>query len=132
MLGTGGEKARFADARELLDWGYAHYRPQRLASAGTVLGVSPVTDYLDTGVGGEVSEDATMPVLDLAGTIKRSVTMAPVAAPVEKGQRVGVATFTQGGRVVATVPLVATEPVEAPGLFERAWIALVRLWRRDA
>ena len=130
VLGTSGEKARFADARELLDWGYAHYRPQHLVSAGTVLGVAPVTDYLDTGVRGEVSKETTVPVLDLAGTIKRSVTMAPVAAPVKKGQRIGVATFTQGGRVVATVPLVATEAVEAPGLFERAWIAIVRLWRR--
>ena len=43
--------------RELLDWGFAHYREQKLASAGTVVGEAPVTDYLDTTVPGAFSKD---------------------------------------------------------------------------
>jgi D-alanyl-D-alanine carboxypeptidase (penicillin-binding protein 5/6) len=130
VLGTASEEARFADARELLDWGFAHYRQQGLASAGTVVGRSMVTDYLNVGVPGAISQDTTVAVFDLAGPIDRSVTMAAVDAPVVKGQRIGVATFTQRGRVIATVPLVATREVEAPNIFERLGIGIVRLWRR--
>jgi hypothetical protein len=46
------------------------------------------------------------------------------------GQTVGVATFRQGKRVIATVPLVATRQVNGPNPFEAAWIAVVRVWRR--
>jgi len=130
VLGTASEQARFADARELLDWGFAHYRHQDLISAGTVVGRSVVTDYLDVTVPGAISQDTSLAVFDLAGPIDRSVEMAAVDAPVAKGQRIGVATFTQRGRVIATVPLVATQDVEAPNIFERVGIALVRLWRR--
>ena len=34
VLGTSSDPQRFRDARELLDWGFAHYRPQSLASVG--------------------------------------------------------------------------------------------------
>ena len=51
-------------------------------------------------------------------------------APVEKGQQVGVATFRQGGKVIATIPLAATVKVGRPNPFEAVWIATVRLWQR--
>ncbi|HSK48189.1 MAG TPA: D-alanyl-D-alanine carboxypeptidase family protein [Coriobacteriia bacterium] len=130
VLGTSGEQQRFADARELLDWGFTHYRTQKLSSAGTVVGEAVVTDYLDLAVPGRIAKATTIPVFDLAGPIDRSVKMAAVRAPVKQGDRVGVATFTQRGRVVATVPLVATQDVDAPNVFERIGIALVRGWRR--
>jgi len=130
VLGTSGELTRFRDARELLDFGFAHYRPQRLASAGTVIGQAPVTDYLDVVAPAAVSEDTTVPVFDLAGPISRTVTVTAVEAPVTKGQRVGVATFSQRGNVIASVPLVAVEGVAAPSPLQRVGIALVRVWRR--
>lgn len=130
VLGTGSEAQRFAQTRELLDWGFAHYRPQRLASRGTVLGSSAVVDYIDTTINGVVSRDETRAVYDLAGPITRKVSMADQRAPVRKGQRVGVATFTQGDTIVATVPLVATTAVDKPNIFERAWIGTVRIWLR--
>ncbi len=130
VLGTRSEAQRFTEARELLDWGFAHYRPQQLASPGTVLGTSPVLDYLDATVNGAVSREETIAVFDLAGPIERRVTMASQQAPVSRGDRVGVATFTQAGTVVATVPLVATEDVDKPNVFERVGIGIVRMWRR--
>ncbi len=129
VLGTTNELRRFRDARELLDFGFAHYRPQRLATAGTVIGEGVVTDYLDVTVPAAVSEDLTVTVFDLAGALQREVTVPPLTAPIAAGDRIGVATFTQGDTVVATVPLVAAEGVERPGIIERLWIALVRTWR---
>lgn len=130
VLGAPGELQRFRDARDLLDWGFAHYRLQKLASSGTVIGEAPVTDYLDVTVPAEVSKDAAVPVFDLAGPITRSVTVSAVDAPVKQGQRVGVATFTQKGDVVASVPLAAVNEVPDPTPLQRVGIAIVRAWRR--
>jgi len=33
VLGTKSDSARFRQARKLLDWGFKHYAPQRLATA---------------------------------------------------------------------------------------------------
>jgi D-alanyl-D-alanine carboxypeptidase (penicillin-binding protein 5/6) len=129
VLGTSGELSRFRDARDLLDFGFAHYRPQSLATSGTVLGEAVVTDYLDVTVPAAVSAETTVAVFDLAGPIRRTVRVAAVPAPVSVGQVVGVATFTQAGKTIATVPLVATADVARPNPFERAWIAVVRAWR---
>lgn len=130
VLGTNGELRRFKDARELLDFGFAHYRPQRLASEGTVVGEAPVTDYLDVSVPAAFSHDTTVAVFDVAGPITRTVQVAQVAAPVAAGQRVGVATFTQRGQVIASIPLVATQDVHKPSPIERIGIGIVRVWRK--
>jgi len=130
VLGTASDRERFLQAKALLDWGFAHYRPMQLGVGGTVVAEVPVADYLDVSVPAAFSKHATVPVLDLNGTIRRSISIAPVAAPVQVGQQVAVATFRQGGKIIATVPLVATEHVVRPNLFEAAWIAVVRLWRR--
>jgi D-alanyl-D-alanine carboxypeptidase (penicillin-binding protein 5/6) len=129
VLGTNGELARFREARELLDFGFAHYRPQRLASAGSVIGEAPVADYLDLAVPAAVSRDATVPVLDFAGPIHRTLSMAVVDAPVHIGDKVGVASFTQQGEVIATLSLVATKDVKKPWIFQRVGIGFIRVWR---
>lgn len=130
VLGTNSEMARFKDARELLDWGFAHYRPQRLSSAGTVMGESVVTDYLDVTVPAAASRDSTVAIFGLGGPIRRTVTLAKVKAPLKAGDKVGVATFTQAGKIVETMPLVASEDIPAPNPLERIGIALVRGWRK--
>jgi len=130
VMGTKSDRERFIDAKALLDWGFGHYRPMRVADKGTVVAEATVSDYLDVTVPLAFSQDTTLAVLDVDGPIKRSVSVAPVRAPVNAGQTVGVATFRQGQRVIATIPLVATHRVKAPNLFEVAWIAVVRVWER--
>jgi D-alanyl-D-alanine carboxypeptidase (penicillin-binding protein 5/6) len=130
VLGTKSDLLRFRESKGLLDWGFAHYRPMSVATVGTVVGEAPVKDYLDVTVPAAISKDATLPVLDLDGTIKRSVQLSEVSAPVSVGQMVGVATFKQGGKTILTMPLAATEHVARPNPFEASWIALVRLWQR--
>lgn len=129
VLGTRTELARFRQARELLDWGFAHYRPQQLASANTIVGEAPVTDYLDVNVPAAIAQDLSVPVLDLNGPIRREVTLAAQKAPVAQGQSVGVVTFTQDGKVIAQLPLVAVSAVKKPNVFQRIGIAIARAWR---
>jgi D-alanyl-D-alanine carboxypeptidase (penicillin-binding protein 5/6) len=130
ILGTKSDRQRFLDAKALLDWGFAHFRPMKLATKGTVIAEAPVSSYLDVTVPLAVSVDASIPVLDVNGKIQRTVSVAPVPAPVAVGQTVGVATFRQDKRVIATVPLIATKAIGAPNPFEAAWIGTVRVWRR--
>lgn len=130
VLGTKSEQARFKDARELLDWGFAHYREQRLSTKGSVLAESPVLDYLDVLVPAAVSRNTTAAVFDLKGPVTRTVSVGPVKAPVSAGDKLGVVTFTQAGRVIETVPLVAEHAVAKPGMFERFGISTVRIWRK--
>jgi len=129
VLGTATESARFRDARELLDWGFAHYRPQSLATSGSILAEAPVSDYLDVTVPAIVASDSVVPVLDLNGPITRTVTVAATRAPVKAGQTIGVATFTQAGRQIASIPLVAKYDVRKPNPLHRVWIGIVRVWR---
>ena len=129
VLGTNSELSRFRDARELLDWGFAHYRPQSLATSGSILAEAPVSDYLDVTVPAIVPANSTVPVLDMNGPITRTVTVAAVKAPVVAGQSVGAATFTQAGRQIASIPLVAKYDVGRPNPLHRLWIGTVRIWR---
>ena len=130
VLGTGSEIQRFREARELLDWGFAHYRPQLLATGGTVVAEATVTDYLDRRVPAAISRDETVSVLDVNGPIVRTTTVSMMPAPITRGQTVGVATFTQAGQMIARVPLVATQDVKRPNPLERLWIGAVRAWRK--
>ncbi len=129
VLGTTSDTRRFRDARQLLDWGFAHYRLQTLATSRTVVAETPISDYLDRSVPAAISQDISAAVLDLNGPIRRIVTIAPVKAPVKTGDQVGVVTFTQGGRLIAGVPLAAVHGVGSPNVFEWVWTGLVRGWR---
>lgn len=130
VLDTPSELQRFRDARELLDWGFAHYRRQKLASKGTVVAEAPVSDFLDVTAPAKIAQDAYVTALDFDGPITRTVTVSEVKAPVAKGQKLGVATFTQHGKVIASVSIVATKDIGAPNIFARAGIGVVRVWRR--
>ena len=129
VLGTTNETQRFRDAVELFDFGFAHYRPQRVSTKDTIVAEAPGRDYLDRLVPVAMSADSTVAVFDLAGTITRKVTVSAVDAPVAKGQKIGVATFTQADRIIASVPLVAAEEVKKPSVPARVFIAAARAWR---
>jgi len=130
VLGTNSENARFVDASELLEWGFAHYRTVELAEAGDRAGGVRVSDYLDVAIDVLVAETLEAEVFDIDGEILSRLDMpADVAAPVYAGDRVGTLTFIQGDRLVAQVPVVAAEDVARPSAFKRLQIAFVRAWR---
>jgi D-alanyl-D-alanine carboxypeptidase (penicillin-binding protein 5/6) len=130
VLGAENESTRFEQAEELLDWGFANYTTPVHASAAETLAVVPVADYLDVTVDAVVEEDLVAAVFAPDGEVARDLKMPEsVDAPVAAGQRLGTLTITQGGRLVAQVPVVAAHAVERPGFFERIGIAFTRLWR---
>ncbi|MDR1412561.1 MAG: D-alanyl-D-alanine carboxypeptidase [Actinomycetes bacterium] len=128
VLGMPTDLGRFFAARDLLDFGFAHFRAQELATQGTVVGRAAVTNFPDRSVPVAFSVDVTSVVYDLSGEIERKLTIDRTVAPVTQGQTLGSATFVQGGKLVAKVPLVATETIEKPFLLVQWWYNLVKLW----
>lgn len=129
VLGTKSEMARFEESISLLDFGYAHYRTQEIAVKGSQIGSAKVKDYPNKYVAGEVATDVAQPVFDLAGDITRQVKTSTVSAPVKKGQTIGVVQFTQEGKMIASVPLVAKEQVDKPFILLQPIYWIMQKWQ---
>ena len=119
VLGAASGKERFALAKQMLDYGFAHYRRYPVARRGTkVKGELPVTGGERDGVGLVLDGDLTLLVnkgdeqrVELSPSLPESI-----AAPVEAGQVVGSVDVIVDGRSLAKIPVAAAETVEARGL----------------
>jgi D-alanyl-D-alanine carboxypeptidase (penicillin-binding protein 5/6) len=130
VLGAASEAGRFGQATRLLDWGFAHYKPTAVATAGVRTGNVRVSDYVERTVPSETSESTSVAVFDLAGPVRTRVDLKPeVSAPVVKGQRLGTMTVFQGDRLLAQVPLTAAIDVPAPTFWQSVGFFFIRVWR---
>lgn len=130
VMGAASEQGRFGQATRLLDWGFAHYKSTTVANAGERTGNVVVSDYIDLSVPTETAESTSVLVFDLAGEVKRRITLdEEVSAPVQKGQRLGTLTVYQGERLLAQLPLVSTVDVPEPTFWQRVQFFFVRAWR---
>lgn len=130
VLGTNNLATRFTEAATLMEFGFIHYRPQALALKGTILGRATVTNYLDRQVPVAISEETSVNVNDLEGAVTRKIVIWEAAAPIKKGQQLGSAQFIQNNRLIASIPLVATQQVDRPFILARIWYAIVKAWRK--
>ena len=118
VLGAGSGKERFAIARQLLEYGFANYRRYPVAIRGTkIRGALPVTGGRQDAVKLVLDGDLTL-LIPKGG--EGEVALSPalpesVPAPVAAGQSVGEVAVSQGGRVVARIPVAAAEDVAAKG-----------------
>lgn len=101
-----------------------------IISAEETVGAVPVTDYIDrTVIGRAAKADTGTLKMDPAKPVKRVVQLnQAVAAPVDRGQRIGEIRYLQDGKVVAEVPVVSTSRVEKPSFAEGFKISLRRGW----
>lgn len=130
VMGAASEAGRAQQAKKLLDWGFAHYRPVTVVTAGEPAGRVRVSDYMERTVAARTAEATTMPVFDLAGPVKRRVELkTEVPAPVKRGDRVGTMTIYQGDRMLAQVPVVAVADVPSPTLWQRVVFFFGRAWK---
>ena len=115
MLGASTGSARFADMRKLLDWGFAHYRTQKLVSDAAPIGVVAVGRSGDATVSVRAAEPYS--VLETIGAEPATVrVILPPSVPtsVWRGQQLGTAEVSRSGSVIATVPLLAEAAVCDP------------------
>ncbi len=130
VLGTASREARAAESQKLLNWGFTAWDAVKLFDAGQPAATVPVWKGKQptAALGAAGALVVTVPKGEgdkLKTTLSRT---DPLLAPLAQGQRVGtLEVSTAGGRKIASVPLVAQQPVEAAGWLGRTWDSL-RLW----
>lgn len=114
VLGAPSNASRFAEARELFDWGFTHLAVRPVAGTTAVVGAVPAAQDPAVTVPVRYGATAQLPLFDLAGPVERTFSFARVQLPVTSGQPLGEATLTQGGRTLVTLPVVAAIDVALP------------------
>ena len=129
VLGAGSGAERFDIAGRVFDYGFANYRLYPVARRGTrVRGLLPVTGGERPGVALMLDGNLTLLAPKGGESPARLTPRLPesIDAPVRAGQKVGSVAVTRDGAILAEIPVVACEDVDASGFASR-WR---RLWQR--
>ncbi len=130
VLGSTSEEQRAVDSQALLNWGFRFYESHRLYDAGKQV----ATQKVWKGQADEVKLGVAEPlVVSLPRgrypAMKSTIDIPKVlVAPIQKGQKIGVAKVTLDGKEIASAPLVAIEAVEQAGFFKRLWHDILMWW----
>ena len=130
VLDTPSEAARDADTLALFRWAFPRYERIRAVVKGHVL----ATAQIRFRAGATLELVAARSVRRIVARGKRSsVTVAVhapdvVDGPIHRGQQLGRAEISAGGRVVATVPLIAESSVAPAGITQKTKSAATRPW----
>ena len=125
---------RFAEARQLLDYGFNNYQYKELGKANDVVGLANIEKGLESSIEAEVNKDVGV-VIKKSNDINITQNVEifnNISAPVTKGQKVGELTFTLDGNEIAKVDLVADRDVPKYSLFTMTkrvfedWFTLLR------
>ena len=123
LLGSPDRYTRNTDLVRLLDWGFSRYRPVRAVVKGRAYA------YAEVGYGRKrlalVAAHSLTPTVRIERPLVRRLVAADAAAlPVSEGQSLGRVQISQHGRLLGTVPLVASRAVSRPGVAGRVgWYA---------
>ena len=130
VLGSTSEEQRAVDSQALLNWGFRFFESHRLYDAGKQV----ATQKVWKGQADEVKLGVAEPlVVSLPRgrypAMKSTIDIPKVlVAPIQKGQKIGVAKVTLDGKEIASAPLVAIEAVEQAGFFKRLWHDILMWW----
>lgn len=118
VIGTPTELSRDAETVKLLDYGFSLYRKRLPVRPGKAVVTVPVK-YQDE----DLALTSKRPVrIGLQKDEKAAVsTVVPgeVEGPIKKGQRIGRATVSVGGDVIAKLPLFSATAIEKPSLLDK-------------
>jgi D-alanyl-D-alanine carboxypeptidase (penicillin-binding protein 5/6) len=127
VLGTDSVRARKAESRKLLNYGFRNYQTQSLYQAGQELASHRLwkgeKESVRLGVGREIyltlpdgSRDQLQAVMEIDQTI---------IAPVAEGTTYGQLVVSLDGETLLQEPLVALESVDQAGFWGRLWDGIV-------
>ncbi|MGI4957416.1 MAG: D-alanyl-D-alanine carboxypeptidase family protein [Janthinobacterium lividum] len=120
--GLPSSKARASEGARLLGWAFSNFENARVLTHGQVLQTTPVWLGLQPTVSVCAGTDLVLTVPHgWQNRVKVSLDyQSPVAAPIAKGQQVGLITVSGAGVADVQVPLVAVDAVARKGLPARA------------
>lgn len=127
-------KVRFEEAAELLDYGFNNFVCKEFAKKEDIVNTSFVNKGVTSSV--DIVFNNNADILIKKGedkNIEQSISINEnITAPIEKGQKLGTATYSINGEVLASVDLVANNSVDKINLFTMTksvvykWIDLLR------
>lgn len=122
MNGLETAKARAAEAKKLLDWGFDAFERRRLFEAAEPVAEARVFGGAQRHVALIASEPIELlaPRGDETRVVARVIYDGPLTAPVAKGSRVGVLRIWRGEMLTVETPVSAAEDVPVGGLSRRA------------
>lgn len=128
VMGEPSEAARDADSRALLSWALNRYERERVLDRDKVIATVPIK-YRDTNVG-VISTREVSRVVRKGSGLDVKVTGLPeeVDGPLPAGSRAGVAVVSEGGKVIARVPLVTANAVPEAGLWLKIKDGMAGKW----
>lgn len=129
VLGAGDEAARAHAGRTLLEYGFARFQTRRLHTAGAALVRVPVRAGARDEVGAGLDRDLLLTLPREAFAQLRSTATVPqdLRAPLARGTVLGELRVDHGATRLASVPLIALDPVPAGNLARRG-IDRLRRW----
>jgi serine-type D-Ala-D-Ala carboxypeptidase (penicillin-binding protein 5/6) len=129
LLGSTSESARAQESQKLLNWGFQFFDSIRLHAANDLVRGLEVWKGQEREVKTGFATDIviTVPKGNAERLKAELVTVQPLLAPVNPGQRVGTLHVSYDGTPIGEYPLVALEGMGVAGMFGRAWDTL-RLW----
>ncbi len=132
IMGTKSQQARADQSRELLNWGYGHFTTVTKAPAGQFVSKLPV--WFGEAEEVELATADNLQILTTK-TQKNKITTVvdlpeSIEAPITKGQEIGKMMAVIDGKVVASVPIIATSDIEQSGFISRMWEHVAR-WAQN-
>lgn len=127
--GSTGKEAKWTDTKKLMDYGFAAYDIQTIATAGSVIGTASVSRSPRNYVEGVLSEDCK----GVFSTEEaQRLTLVPeftrgLQAPVQKGEKIGTAALCLDGTTLYTIDLVAADTIPTYTLQEQ-YQRLLAVW----
>jgi serine-type D-Ala-D-Ala carboxypeptidase (penicillin-binding protein 5/6) len=122
VLGTPSEAARDEATRRLLVWGFKQFQRIRAVERGTVMARVPIRFRRGARlnlVAGRTVRRVVPRGRRADVTTRLAGVPTEVAGPIRRGQRLATLHVSQGGRRVASVPVVAAAGVPEAGLGQR-------------
>jgi D-alanyl-D-alanine carboxypeptidase len=129
VLGEPDSNTRFAEARKLLDYGFANFETTKINSKNEEVQTVEVKKGLQPSVKAIYKADVNLLLKkgDKA-KIQKVVSMEKsLTAPVKKGQVIGVVTFTVDGEEVGKAELVSNADVKKAS-FVKLFVRMVKEW----
>ena len=127
VLGAKTADARWTEAQELMEYGFALHPTTVLASKGEVLATVPLPDIMGRSMK-LVADGPVTARLGKADVVTRSVVLdRDLALPVTAGEIYGRAIYSLNGAIIGSVELRAEQPVTRPTLD-----AILFYWRAQS
>ena len=129
VLGETDSNTRFAEARKLLDYGFANFETTKIDNKGDEVQSVDVKKGLKTSVKAIYKDDVSL-LLKKGDKSKLEKTVKldkDITAPVKAGQKIGVIIYAIEGKEVGTAELVAYEDVQKAS-FIRLFFRMILEW----